>query len=134
MTQKNRISTKSAPEAIGPYSQAIGLDKLVFCSGQIPLDPKSMKIESTDIKSQTQSVLANLKEVLIAAKSSPGQILKTTVFLTDLKNFEVFNQEYAAFFERESRGMPYPARSTIQVSALPKGALVEVEAIAVANQ
>jgi 2-iminobutanoate/2-iminopropanoate deaminase len=131
MSEKKRINTDKAPAAIGPYSQAIAHGSLLFCSGQIPLDPVSMQIESQDIKAQSQKVLANLKAVLLAANSSPAKILKTTVFLTDLKNFEVFNQEYGAFFEKEASGAAYPARSTIQVSALPRAALVEVEAIAV---
>jgi 2-iminobutanoate/2-iminopropanoate deaminase len=130
INEKKRISSAQAPAAIGPYSQAIGLGNLVFCSGQIPLDPQSMQIEATEIRTQTQKVLANLKAVLAAAGSSPAKILKTTVFLTDLKNFEVFNQEYGAFFEKEGASAPTPARSTIQVSGLPRGALVEVEAIA----
>jgi len=130
MSEKKRISSPQAPAAIGPYSQAIGLGNLVFCSGQIPLDYTTMQLEGSDIRTQSQKVLGNLKAVLAAAGSNPGKILKTTVFLTDLKNFEVFNQEYGAFFEKESANIPTPARSTIQVSGLPRGALVEVEAIA----
>ncbi len=123
------ISTDSAPKAIGPYSQAIAAGNLIFCSGQIPLIPSTMVLENADIALQTKRVMSNLKNVLEAAGSSLGKVVKTTCFLTDLKNFEVFNKEYEAAFKDVSGGI-YPARSTIQVSALPKGALVEVEALA----
>ncbi len=125
----NRISTDKAPKAIGPYSQALVLGDMVFCSGQIPLVPETMELEPADIATQTRRVLKNLAAVLEAAGSAPTKILKTTVFLTDLKNFEVFNKEYAAFFESQGVVNP-PARSTIQISALPKASLVEIEAIA----
>jgi len=102
---------------------------LLFCSGQIPLVPETMQLEEPDVSVQTRRVLKNLKAVLVAGGSSAAKVLKTTVFLTDLKNFEVFNKEYEAFFAAEGATVA-PARSTIQVSALPKGAMVEVEAIA----
>lgn len=126
---KKKVETKNAPAAIGPYSQAIEWGNFVFCSGQIPLVPETMTLEEPNVEIQTRRVLKNLSAVLKAAGSSPKSIVKTTVFLTDLKNFEVFNREYDAFFKAEGDGVA-PARSTIQVSALPKGAMVEVEAIA----
>lgn len=128
--KKTKIETAHAPKAIGPYSQAIGLDQMVFCSGQIPLNPETMTLEPADIVAQTRRVLSNLGAVLEAAGSRPGNIVKTTVFLTDLKNFEAFNKEYEAFFASKAPGEAPPARSTFQVSALPKGAMVEIEAIA----
>jgi 2-iminobutanoate/2-iminopropanoate deaminase len=124
---KKAIQTENAPKAIGPYSQAILSGSYLFCSGQIPLNPQTMQIESQDIRLQTQQVLKNLKAVIEAAGGKMDKVVKTTVFLTDLKNFEVFNKEYDAFF---GQGTP-PARSTIEVSALPKAALVEIEAIVV---
>jgi 2-iminobutanoate/2-iminopropanoate deaminase len=126
---RKKIETTQAPAAIGPYSQAIALGNLLFCSGQIPLIPETMQLEAADVAIQTQRVLKNLKAVLIAGASAPSKVLKTTVFLTDLKNFDIFNKEYEAFFKSEGC-LVSPARSTIQVSALPRGSMVEVEAIA----
>lgn len=126
--KKEKIETAKAPAAIGPYSQAIALGNLVFCSGQIPLIPETMVLEESNVEVQTRRVLKNLHAVLVAAGSQPQNVLKTTVFLTDLKNFEIFNKQYEAFF-KEHGGIA-PARSTIEVSALPKGSLVEIEAIA----
>ena len=123
------ISTTDAPKAIGPYSQAIDIGNLLFCSGQIPLNHETATLEPADIATQTQRVLRNVKAVVLAGGSHPSKILKTTVFLTDLKNFEVFNRVYEEFFKTEAAGH-YPARSTIQVSALPRGSMVEIEAIA----
>lgn len=129
--QRSVVQTSGAPKAIGPYSQAIKCEPgFLFCSGQIPLDPETMQLEPADIAVQTRRVLKNLKSVLVAGGSSPAKIFKTTVFMTNLGQFEIFNKEYAAFFEAECPGVPPPARSTVQVSALPKGALVEIEAIA----
>lgn len=124
-----QVSTPNAPKAIGPYSQALIVGDMIFCSGQVPLIPETMQLEPADVKVQTQRVLKNLQAVLEAAGSSAAKIVKTTVFLTDLKNFEVFNQEYSAFFSSVGCQI-FPARSTIEISALPKGALVEIEAIA----
>jgi 2-iminobutanoate/2-iminopropanoate deaminase len=129
MSKQIKIDTSAAPKAIGPYSQAVAFDNLVFCSGQIPLIPEKMELEIADVKVQSERVLNNLKAVLLAANSSPKNVLKTTVFLTDLKNFEVFNKVYEEFFKANGCEIP-PARSTIQISALPKASLVEVEAIA----
>ncbi len=124
-----RISTENAPKAIGPYSQAIEIGNMVFCSGQVPLIPSTMELEMADIKIQTRRVLQNLAAVLEAAGTSMKNVVKTTVFLTDFKNFEVFNKEYAAFFE-EAGALNLPARSTIQISALPRASLIEIEAVA----
>jgi 2-iminobutanoate/2-iminopropanoate deaminase len=124
---KKVISTDLAPKAIGPYSQAIVANGFLILSGQIPLNPKSMTIESTTIEDQASQVFQNLRAVLTAAGSSFAKVVKTTVFLTDLKHFEVVNGIYQKAFEGVEAP---PARSTIQVSALPKGALIEIEAIA----
>lgn len=121
---KQVVSTQEAPAAIGPYSQALKLDKFVFASGQIPLTPKG-EIISGGIEAQTRQVISNLTAVLEAAGSSLDKVVKTTVFLKDLTDFAAFNQVYGEVF----RDSP-PARSTVQVSALPKDALVEIEAIA----
>ncbi|MCS7061766.1 MAG: RidA family protein [Anaerolineae bacterium] len=120
------IHTDSAPKAIGPYSQAIALDQLVFCSGQIPIDPATGNLIEGDIGAQTRRVLHNLSAVLEAAGSSLQHVVKTTVFLQSMNDFAAMNAVYAEFFADNP-----PARSTIEVSKLPKGALVEIEAIAV---
>ena len=118
------VATADAPQAIGPYSQAIALDNLVFCSGQIPLTPAGTVVEG-DIAAQTRQVLENLRAVLAAAGSSLGQVLKTTVFLADMGEFAAMNEVYAQFFTGEP-----PARSTVQVARLPRDVRVEIEAIA----
>lgn len=118
------VSTTDAPAAIGPYSQAICLENLVFCSGQIPLRPDGTLNEG-DVAEQTRQVLTNLSAVLQAAGSSLDQILKTTVFLQDMNDFPAMNQVYSEFFTREP-----PARSTVQVARLPRDVRVEIEAIA----
>jgi 2-iminobutanoate/2-iminopropanoate deaminase len=118
------VSTSDAPAAIGPYSQAITLDELVFCSGQIPLTPQGNIVEG-DVAAQTRQVLTNLKGVLEAAGSSLGQVLKTTVFLADMNDFQAMNTVYGEFFSADP-----PARSTVQVARLPRDVRVEIEAIA----
>ena len=118
------VATADAPQAIGPYSQAITLDKLVFCSGQIPLTPAGAMAEG-DISVQTRQVLANLKALLAASGSSLEHVLKTTVFLVDMGDFAAMNAVYAEFFTSAP-----PARSTVQVSRLPRDVRVEIEAIA----
>ena len=125
---KKVISTKEAPAAVGPYSQAIRAGSMVFCAGQIPLDPQSGQIESQDIGEQAKRVLENIGAVLKAAQLDFSHVVKTTVFLTDLADFQTVNEIYAGFFRENP-----PARSTIQVSALPKGARVEIEVIALAE-
>jgi len=123
---KTVISTTEAPGAVGPYSQAIAAGSFVFCSGQIPLEPESGVLVQGDIAGQTKRVLENLAAVLRASGLGLEDIVKTTVFLTDLADFGEMNAAYANFFPSAP-----PARSTIQVAALPKNANVEIEAIAV---
>ena len=125
---KKIISTSEAPAAIGPYSQAIRSGNFLFCSGQIPLDPKSGQIVSGDIAAQTRRVLDNIGAVLKAEGLTFESIVKTTIFLTDLADFQTANETYGSYFKQQP-----PARSTVQVSALPKGAKVEIEVIAVAD-
>jgi len=125
---KKIISTNEAPAAVGPYSQAVRAGSMVFCAGQIPLDPKTAQIVSQDIGEQTRRVLDNITAVLKAEKLTFDHIVKTTIFLTDLGDFQTVNEIYATYFTQQP-----PARSTVQVSALPKGARVEIEAIAIAE-
>lgn len=120
------IHSDRAPAAVGPYSQAIRAGNLLFCAGQIPLDPGTGERVEGDVRVQTRQVLDNLQAVLEAAGASLSQVVKTTVFLVDLADFAAMNEIYAGRFRT-----PFPARSTIQVAALPKGARVEIEAIAV---
>jgi 2-iminobutanoate/2-iminopropanoate deaminase len=122
---KTVISTTEAPSAVGPYSQAIAAGPFVFCSGQIPLEPETGILVEGGISIQTERVLQNIAAVLRAHGLGLEQVVKTTVFLTDLANFGEMNTVYAEYFPRDP-----PARSTIQVAALPKGANVEIEAIA----
>jgi 2-iminobutanoate/2-iminopropanoate deaminase len=123
---KKIISTSEAPAAIGPYSQAVRSGNFLFCSGQIPLDPKSGQIVSGDIATQTRRVLDNVGAVLKAEGLTFENIVKTTIFLTDLGDFQTVNETYGSYFKQQP-----PARSTVQVSALPKGAKVEIEVIAI---
>ena len=125
---KKIISTSEAPAAIGPYSQAVRNGNFLFCSGQIPLDPKSGQIVPGDIATQTRRVLDNVGAVLKAEGLTFENIVKTTIFLTNLDDFQTVNEIYGSYFKQEP-----PARSTVQVSALPKGAKVEIEVIAVAD-
>lgn len=120
-----QISTTNAPAAVGPYSQGIDCGEFVFFSGQIPLAPESGLLVEGGLEAQTRQVFANIKAVLAAAGLDFTNIVKTTVFMTNLGQFAEFNAIYAEYFP----GMP-PARSCIEVSALPKGALVEIEVIA----
>ena len=122
------VSTEKAPGAIGPYSQAIRLGNLVFTAGQIPLDPATGQIVEGDITAQTERVMQSVVAILEEAGSSINNVVKTTCFLTDLGNFAAFNEVYARYM-----GSNRPARSTIQVAALPAGAQVEVEVIAECN-
>ena len=125
---KKIIATSDAPAAIGPYSQAIRSGNLIFCSGQIPLDPRSGQIVSDDIGEQTRRVLDNISGLLKSEGLSLADVVKTTIFLTDLGNFQIVNEIYGSYFNNQP-----PARSTVQISALPKGARVEIEVIACAN-
>jgi 2-iminobutanoate/2-iminopropanoate deaminase len=125
---KKIISTKEAPAAVGPYSQAVRVGSTVYCAGQIPLDPESGQIVAGDIGAQTRRVLENIAAVLRAESLGFENIVKTTIFLTNLSDFQTVNEIYGSYFKKEP-----PARSTVQVPALPKGANVEIEVIAVAN-
>ena len=122
---KKAVETHAAPLAIGPYSQAIVHGDLIFCSGQIGIDPASGKMVDGGIEAETRRVLENLREVLMTAGLTLSHVVKTTVFLASLADFETVNRIYGEHFEA-----PYPARSTVQVSALPRHARVEIEAIA----
>lgn len=124
--ERRPVHTDAAPKAIGPYSQAIRSGDLVFCSGQIPLDPATGTLVSGDVRAQTERVMLNIEAVLSAADSSFARVLKTTIFLTDLADFTVVNEIYGRYFPEDSP----PARSTVQVAALPRGASVEIEVIA----
>jgi reactive intermediate/imine deaminase len=121
---KTPIHTERAPAAIGTYSQAIQSGSLVFLSGQIPLDPETMEIVDGDFEARARRVFANLKAVTEAAGGTLDQIVKCTIYLTDLDNFATVNSVMAEFFEE-----PYPARAALGVASLPKGADVEAEAI-----
>lgn len=123
--KRTSINSLGAPQAIGPYSQAIRSEQMVFLSGQIPLDPATGELVAGDIADQTRRVLQNMQAILEAAGSSLDQVVKTTVMLADMNDFAAMNQVYAEFFLHHP-----PARSTFQVAALPKGARVEIEAIA----
>ena len=124
---KEVISTPSAPEAIGPYSQAIKAGNMLFLAGQIAFDPKTNKlIEETDIEAQTRRVLENLKAVIEAAGMTMGDVVSTTVFMSDLNEFQKMNAVYATYFQEKP-----PARATVQVSRLPRDVKVEIAAIAV---
>ena len=121
----NVICTKNAPAAVGPYSQAIDCGDLVFLSGQIPLVPETGLVADGGLEAQAHQIFANIKAVLAEAGMSLSNVVKTTVFMTDLSQFAAFNAIYAEYFKA-----PYPARSCVEVSALPKGVLVECELIA----
>jgi 2-iminobutanoate/2-iminopropanoate deaminase len=123
---KKIVSTDAAPKAIGPYSQAVDLGDLVFLSGQIPLDPASgQMVGAGDVVAQTERVIQNLQGVLQAAGMTLANVVRTTVFMVDLAEFPKMNEVYARYFPQEP-----PARSTVQVVALPRGARVEIDAIA----
>ncbi|MBO0797655.1 MAG: RidA family protein [Blastocatellia bacterium] len=124
---KESIRTDRAPEAIGPYSQAVKAGGLVFASGQIPLDPKTMQMVEGDIRIQTERVLTNLKAVLEAAGTSLARVVRTTVYLADLNDFTAMNEVYATYFTAQP-----PARSTVQAVRLPRDARIEIDVIALA--
>jgi 2-iminobutanoate/2-iminopropanoate deaminase len=119
------IQTDQAPQAIGPYSQAIRTGNLLFCSGQIALDPKSGQIAATDVEGQTRRVMENIRGVLGAAGTSLDAVVKTTIFLKSMNDFPKVNEIYGSYFKSEP-----PARSTVEVARLPKDVLVEIEVIA----
>ncbi len=125
---KQRIHTDGAPAAVGPYSQAIRAGNLLFTAGQVALDPASGELVGDDVAAQTEQVLRNLRAVLAAAGADLGQVVKTTVFLQSMGDFAAMNAVYARHFPE-----PFPARSTVEVGALPKGGLVEIECVAAIN-
>jgi len=123
--EKKVVATKEAPQAIGPYSQAIKAGGFVFTAGQIPIDPATGKLVEGDVKVQTERVLKNLSAVLAAAGSSMDRVVKTTVFLKNMSDFPAMNEVYGQFFKNDP-----PSRSTVQVAALPKDAVIEIDAVA----
>ena len=125
MTTFKAIHTEAAPAAVGPYSQATTAGDLIFCSGQIALDPKTSSLVEGGLEAQTHQVMANLKAVLAAAGGSFATLVKTTIYLSDMNDFRKVNEVYSSYL-----GAPYPARVTIEASSLPLGALVEIDAIA----
>ena len=126
MTERRIVKTESAPQAIGPYSQAIKANGFVFTSGQIPLDPSTGEFVAGGIAEQTRQVLRNLSKVLEAAGTDLGRVVKTTVFLADMGDFAEMNEVYAGFFAQDP-----PARSTVEAARLPRDARVEIDVIAV---
>lgn len=123
---KRILSTQNAPQAIGPYSQGVAAGNLLFLSGQIPIDPSKGEITATDVEGQTRQVLNNIKAILESDGRTMDQIVKTTVYLKDIGDFVKMNDVYRQFFSEGN----YPARSAVQVAALPKDAMVEIEVIA----
>ena len=123
--QKKSVKTTEAPEAIGPYSQAIRIGDFLYTSGQISLDPKTMEMITGNIELETEKVLQNIEAILSAEGLNFGHVIKTTVYLTDLSEFTRMNQVYEKFFSNTK-----PARACVQVAALPKGAKIEIDAIA----
>ncbi len=120
------VSTEKAPGAIGPYSQAVKTGGLIFCSGQIPIDPETGEFVSDDVAEQTEQVLKNLSAVLEAGGTDLGDVVKTTVFLADMNDFAAMNEVYGSYFNDNK-----PARATVQAARLPRDAKVEIECIAV---
>jgi len=118
------IKSEKAPKAIGPYSQALEVDNFIFCSGQIGIDPKTGNLVE-GVENQARQILENLKNILKEAGSSLDKVIKTTIFLTDINDFQKVNEIYGKYFSSHK-----PARSTVCVASLPKGALIEIEAIA----
>ncbi|MBT8333203.1 MAG: RidA family protein [Deltaproteobacteria bacterium] len=127
--EKKIISTKMAPGAIGPYSQAVRVGEMLYVSGQIPLDPETMEIVGDGIAEQTKQVMDNLMQILTASGADAKSVVKTTCFLSDMSNFASFNEVYGGYFKKDA-----PARACVEVSRLPKDVLVEVEAVAFLGQ
>jgi 2-iminobutanoate/2-iminopropanoate deaminase len=133
MTERKTIATSAAPQAIGPYAQAIcvqGPANLLFTSGQVALDPETGALITGDVRAQTLRVMRNLQSVLEAGSSSFGQVVKATIFLKDMGDFQAVNEVYGSFFEADN----VPARSTVEVSRLPKDVDVEIEMVAVSRE
>jgi len=125
MPKKIVFKPAKSPPAVGPYNHAVRVGNLLFCAGQIPIDPASGNLVPGDIKAQTERVLENVKAILDDQRLTFANVVKSTVFLTDLANFAGMNEVYAKYFTKD-----FPARSTIQVAGLPKGASVEIEVVA----
>ncbi len=128
-TSKTAFFSEQAPEAIGPYSQGIKTGNLIFTSGQIPLNPATGEIVSPDIRVQTKQALENLKNILQAGGSDLDHVLKTTLFIKDMNDFNAINDVYGSYFKEDC-----PARSCVEVPALPKGALIQIEAVALVKR
>src|SRR3954449_12537867 len=125
MPQKQIIKPSKSPVAVGPYNHAVRIGDLLFCAGQIPIDPATGNLVSGDIKTQTERVLQNVKAILDDQNLTFSNVVKSTVFMTNLADFAGMNEVYAKYFTAD-----FPARSTVQVAALPKGATVEIEVVA----
>ena len=125
---KTAVKTEQAPQAIGPYSQAVISDNTLFCSGQIPLNPQTGELVKGDIREQTHQVLKNLSAILNAGGSHLNKVLKTTIYIKNMNNFKEINEVYSQYFQE-----PFPARATVEVSKLPLGVDVEIDAIAKVN-
>ena len=123
------VHTEKAPAAIGPYSQAVKAGNTVYVSGQLPIDPATGAFAGEDIASQTRQSLTNIRNILEAAGTDMNHVVKTTVLLSDIADFAAMNEVYATFFSE-----PYPARAAFQVAAVPRGALLEIEAVAVVGE
>jgi 2-iminobutanoate/2-iminopropanoate deaminase len=121
-----KVTAKNAPSAVGPYSQAVKLGNLVFCSGQIGLNPQTNSLVEGGVLREVKQVIKNLEAVLISANSSLNKVLQTTIYITDMRKYAEVNTLYAEFFKTE----PLPARATVEVSNLPKGAAIEISCIA----
>lgn len=130
--QRTKVSTAQAPAAIGPYSQAIRCGQFLYASGQIPLDPATGDLVGSDVQAQTERVIQNIQAVLASAGASLAHVVKTTVFLASMSDFQAMNAVYARYFEGPDR-LP-PARSTVAVAELPRKALVEIECVAVLDE
>ena len=127
MSSKRLIKTSNAPDPVGPYNQAIKAGNFIFCSGQIAINPETNKVDCLgNIEEETKQVLKNLSEVLNAGGSTIEDVIKTTIFLTDLKNFQIVNKVYSDFFG----GKDSPARACVEVSSLPKGVMIEIDCVA----
>lgn len=124
--EAEKVETSNAPGAVGPYSQAVKMGNLVFCSGQIGIDPRTNDLSNAEVTEQVKQVIKNLEQVLIAAGSNLNKVLQTTIYITDMARYAEINSIYAEFFKTE----PLPARATVQVTSLPKGAQVEISCIA----
>ena len=127
MSTKSLIRTANAPDPVGPYNQAIKAGNFIFCSGQIAINPETNKVDCLgNIEEETKQVLENLKAVLNAGGATIDDVIKTTIFLTDLKNFQIVNKVYSNFFKGENS----PARACVEVSSLPKGVMIEIDCVA----